>query len=165
MAKNNRIRVTKEFTLDMAHALDHYDGKCRHIHGHTFQLSITVIGHPEAGTDNPKSGMVMDFSILKNIIQKEIITTFDHSLVIHKDSPYKIIASEISHERIIPVPYSPTCENILLDFVNRVSPLLPEYIKLHSMKLRETPTSYAEWYANDQLQTAAVPGVMDQYSN
>jgi 6-pyruvoyltetrahydropterin/6-carboxytetrahydropterin synthase len=48
--------------------------------------------------------------------------------------------------------YQPTCENMLIDFKNRIQSLLPSNVKLISLKLKETPTSYAEWHAIDELQ-------------
>jgi 6-pyruvoyltetrahydropterin/6-carboxytetrahydropterin synthase len=35
------------------------------------------------------------------------------------------------------------------DFVNRIKPILPKSIKLFSLKLFETETAYAEWFASD----------------
>jgi 6-pyruvoyltetrahydropterin/6-carboxytetrahydropterin synthase len=47
------------------------------------------------------------------------------------------------------VPYQPTSENFLLDFAKRIAVLLPPGVSLHSMRLRETENSYAEWFADD----------------
>ncbi|MDR0941133.1 MAG: 6-carboxytetrahydropterin synthase, partial [Bacteroidales bacterium] len=44
-----KVRITKEFTFDMAHALFEYDGLCRNIHGHTYKLQVTLKG--EVNTD------------------------------------------------------------------------------------------------------------------
>ena len=68
-----RIRLTKEFSFESAHALEGYDGKCRHIHGHSYRLYVTIIGEPISDSVNPKYGMVMDFGDLKNIVNEEII--------------------------------------------------------------------------------------------
>ena len=59
------IRVTKEFRFEGAHALTGYDGKCRHIHGHSYRLFVTLKGDIKQVQDHPKSGMVVDFSDLK----------------------------------------------------------------------------------------------------
>jgi 6-pyruvoyltetrahydropterin/6-carboxytetrahydropterin synthase len=47
------------------------------------------------------------------------------------------------------VDYQPTCENLVSDFAGRITRLLPPGIKLHNLKLYETATSFAEWYASD----------------
>jgi 6-pyruvoyltetrahydropterin/6-carboxytetrahydropterin synthase len=45
--------------------------------------------------------------------------------------------------------YAPTCENILIDIVNRIKSNLPGNIRLEYVFLRETPRSYAEWCRED----------------
>ncbi|HEX2975249.1 MAG TPA: 6-carboxytetrahydropterin synthase, partial [Bacteroidales bacterium] len=47
------------------------------------------------------------------------------------------------------VDYQPTCENMVADFAARISAKLPGGISLFSLKLYETATSYAEWFAAD----------------
>ena len=59
------IRITKKFRFEAAHALYGYDGKCKNIHGHNYNLFVTVIGVPVNESTNVKYGMVMDFSDLK----------------------------------------------------------------------------------------------------
>ncbi|MDB9932969.1 6-carboxytetrahydropterin synthase, partial [Flavobacteriales bacterium] len=39
-----KIRVSKEFAFETAHALDMHDSKCRNIHGHSYKLTVTVLG-------------------------------------------------------------------------------------------------------------------------
>jgi 6-pyruvoyltetrahydropterin/6-carboxytetrahydropterin synthase len=51
---------------------------------------------------------------------------------------------------IILVDYQPTSEMMLIDFASRLSAKLPQNVKLYSLKLQETGTSHAEWYADDQ---------------
>jgi 6-pyruvoyltetrahydropterin/6-carboxytetrahydropterin synthase len=47
------------------------------------------------------------------------------------------------------VDYQPTCENLIADFAERIAAHLPSGVKLHSLKLYETATSYAEWFDSD----------------
>lgn len=146
----SKIRITKEFNFEMAHALYGYDGPCKNIHGHSYQLSVTLIGKPVRDKKNPKLGMILDFSDLKKIVENEIINPFDHSLVLNENTPHEAMAKKDSlFEKIILVNYQPTCENLLINFVQSIKTHLPKNIFLHHLKLRETPTSYAEWYAED----------------
>ncbi|HPT02046.1 MAG TPA: 6-carboxytetrahydropterin synthase [Bacteroidales bacterium] len=144
------VRLTKEFKFEMAHALKGYDGPCRNIHGHSYELIITVKGSPVTDESSPKLGMVMDFGELKKIVRSSIIDEFDHALVINRASAgeLQLLNSEIFGNAIL-VDYQPTSENFLIDFAGRIKPLLPAGISLHSMRLRETVTSYAEWFAED----------------
>lgn len=144
------IRVTKEFPFEMAHVLWNYDGPCKNVHGHSYRLFVTLKGIPAKDTMNPKNGMVLDFSDLKGIIKREIIDIFDHSVVlssdidVNKSNQFK----ELFGNTVL-VKYQPTCENLVADFAGRIAPYIPGNIKLHSLRLYETATSYAEWFASD----------------
>ena len=147
------IRITKHFDFETAHALYGYDGKCKNIHGHSYQLFVTLIGTPINDPSNVKHGMVMDFGELKVLVNHEIISKFDHTTVLNNLSPHKDLAntlSELNHHVVL-VDYQPTSENMLLDFAKRINHKLPINIKLHSLKLYETANSYAEWFADDNL--------------
>jgi 6-pyruvoyltetrahydropterin/6-carboxytetrahydropterin synthase len=150
----NKIRITKHFDFESAHALYGYDGKCKNIHGHSYHLYVTVIGEPIIDSENPKNGMVMDFGDLKVIVKKEIVTKFDHAVVLNENSPHKELANTINDysHKVVLVPYQPTSENMLLDFSERIQRQLPQNVLLHSLKLYETANSYAEWFADDQIQ-------------
>ena len=142
------IRITKEFTFDMAHALHGYSGKCANIHGHTYHLTVTVIGKPVTRESDPNLGMVIDFSILKKIVKEEVINIFDHALVLKETDPL-VVEINNGNRNLVKVQYQPTCENLLADFAERIGRHIKAPVKLHSLNLRETATSYASWYAED----------------
>jgi len=145
------IRVTKEFTFEMAHALLGYDGSCRFVHGHSYGLSVTVVGNPVEAINNPKLGMVIDFGDLKKIVKETVVDAFDHALVLNSQTPHgHFKESKDLFDKLILVDYQPTSENLVADFAGRIAGRLPEHIKLFSLKLRETATSYAEWFEGDQ---------------
>ena len=147
----NSIRITKQFSFETGHALYGYDGKCKNVHGHSYKLFVTVIGQPISDSSNVKFGMVIDFGDLKKIVKKEIVDKFDHATVFNKNTPHIELAKELSNRghHVILVDYQPTSEMMIIDFANKIRKHLPENIKLHSLKLQETETSFAEWYAED----------------
>ncbi len=148
----NRIRITKEFKFEMAHALMNYDGLCKNVHGHSYQLKITVIGQPNMEKGHPKHGMVMDFGDLKRIVKDHIVDVFDHALVLNSAMPAEVGEQlKASFEKVILLDYQPTSELMVIDFAKRLQANLPESVKLVSVLLRETVTSYAEWLASDQI--------------
>ena len=117
------IRLTKEFSFEAAHALDGYDGPCREIHGHSYRLFVTVKGCPADDDTNPKCGMVMDFGVLKSIVNEEVVSRFDHALVLRatrRDAPLRAVLAE-RFGNIVTVDYQPTCENMLGDFAARIA--------------------------------------------
>ncbi|MHA1754105.1 MAG: 6-pyruvoyl trahydropterin synthase family protein [Candidatus Odinarchaeia archaeon] len=121
-----RILVTKEFEFDASHQLENPDfsqkwnkdtfGKCNNLHGHRFKLVVTVLGTPDS-----KNGMVINFNKLKKIVNSKIIDKLDHS---NLNEFCKL----------------PTCENLIVE----IWKLLEKELPLYSLKLYETPTSYAE---------------------
>lgn len=144
------IRVTREFHFEMAHVLWNYDGPCRNVHGHSYKLYVTVSGNPVDDPSNPKHGMVIDFTDLKRIVKKEILEIFDHSVVVSSNYDQgRLEKLSALFGNVVPVVYQPTCENLVSDFASRISRYLPGDVKLHSLKLYETATSYAEWFASD----------------
>ena len=146
-----RIRITKEFTFETGHALYGYDGKCRNVHGHSYKLSVTVIGTPIQEEGHKKLGMVIDFGDLKQIVKEEVVDPFDHATVFNSTTPHVDLAStlEKSGHKVILADYQPTSENMVIDFAGKIRARLPESLQLHSLQLRETGTAYAEWHASD----------------
>lgn len=138
----------------MAHALSGYDGPCRNIHGHTYTLSVTVRGRVIHNPDNPKNGMVLDFSFIKHIVREQILETFDHALVLNSESAdHRAIADSILEQngKLVNASFQPTCENMLLRFAELLQPFFKSDLELLQMKLVETPTSYAEWFLEDNI--------------
>ncbi len=145
------IRITKQFNFETGHALYGYDGKCKNVHGHSYKLSVTVIGEPISDNTQVKYGMVIDFSDLKKIVKDEIVDVFDHATVFNKNTPHVELAKELKDRghHVILVDYQPTSEMMVIDFAKKIQPKLPTNVRLFSLRLQETETSFAEWFASD----------------
>ena len=145
------IRITKQFNFETGHALYGYDGKCKNVHGHSYKLSVTVIGKPISDNTQVKYGMVIDFSDLKKIVKDEIVDVFDHATVFNKNTPHVELAKELKDRghHVILVDYQPTSEMMVIDFAEKIQKHLPEKIDLFSLRLQETESSFAEWFASD----------------
>ncbi|MDO4880264.1 MAG: 6-carboxytetrahydropterin synthase [Capnocytophaga sp.] len=148
-----KIRITKKFDFEAGHALFGYDGKCKNIHGHSYKLFVTVIGEPIEDNSHIKNGMVIDFGDLKSIVNQEIIKPFDHSVIFNRLSPHKSIGEKLQAEghNVIMVDYQPTSENLIIDFAKKIQAQLPKSVSLFSLRLQETESSFAEWFASDNL--------------
>ena len=149
---SSTVRITKEFKFEAGHALFGHDGLCKNVHGHSYKLSVTLIGRPIEDTSNAKFGMVMDFSDLKNIVNELVVKPFDHATILNINSPHLKLADNMEQwgHKIIRVSYQPTSENMVIDFAEKIGAKLPSHLKLHHLILRETETCYAEWHASDQ---------------
>jgi 6-pyruvoyltetrahydropterin/6-carboxytetrahydropterin synthase len=97
--------------------------------------------------------MVIDFTDLKKIVKEEIVDQFDHATVFNETTPHLELAKELESRghHVILVDYQPTSENMVVDFSKRIISRLPENIALFSLKLQETESSFAEWFASDNL--------------
>lgn len=110
-----------------------------------------MIGKPITDTSNVKFGMVIDFGDLKKIVKEEIVDVFDHATVFNQNTPHIELANELKNRghHVILVNYQPTSENMVIDFAEKIKNRLPHNIQLHSLKLQETESSFAEWYQSD----------------
>lgn len=145
-----KIRVTKEFNFEMAHALWNYDGACRNIHGHSYKLFVTLVGEPISDSNHPKFGMVLDFKDLKQLIKGPVVEFLDHSLVVYREADGETLTLvREMYEKVHVFDFQPTCENLVLYIVEKIQALLSPEIELHAVKMYETATSFAEWFADD----------------
>jgi len=112
---------------------------------------VTVIGSPIEEKGAVKLGMVIDFSDLKKIVKEEVVDVFDHATVFNKNTPHIELAKELTNRghAVILADYQPTSENMVLDFADKIKARLPKNIALFSLKLQETDSSFAEWFASD----------------
>jgi 6-pyruvoyltetrahydropterin/6-carboxytetrahydropterin synthase len=117
---------------------------------HSYKLSVTVIGSPIENRNDVKFGMVIDFTDLKKSSKKK--EQFDHATVLTKRHRTVELAKELINRghHVILVDYQPTSENMVVDFSKE---LLPDCQKDQAffLKLQETESSFAEWYASDNL--------------
>ncbi len=110
----------------MAHALHEYDGLCRNIHGHSYNLEITIAGNVFRSPGHPKDGMVIDFHELKMLVKTHITEKLDHALMVNSlINPQHLEALATTTSRIIVVDFQPTTENILQYIADTLIPLLP----------------------------------------
>ena len=136
------LRLTKRFTFEMAHALPSYQGKCHNIHGHSYKLYVTVEGTPLQQSGASADGMVLDFGILKSIIEQHIIEPFDHALVLPRQEEALSLGGLSA--KLVWVNFQPTTENLLMHFAHLLENAFPQGTRLYSLKLYETESSCAE---------------------
>ena len=134
--------------MEMAHALYGYDGLCKNIHGHSYRLWVTLRGPVLEERGHEKDGMVLDFGLLKRLVKPHIIDKYDHSFVLNANSSHANIDLS-AFEKVYLLPYQPTSENLVNDFVSIIKNQLPDNIELYKVVLSETANSFAEWCLDD----------------
>ena len=100
------FRVTREIEFCYGHRLMHYDGKCKHLHGHNGRLVITLAGE---ALDN--RGILVDFGDIKKTIQKRVDDNLDHNLLLSREDPILPLLQK-QNERVFIMDSNPTAENI-----------------------------------------------------
>ena len=109
------MKIAKEFTFDSAHFLKDYHGKCENLHGHTYRMRVVMDGEIQP------NGLVMDFTKIKEIVNKEVVDVWDHSN----------INDTLEHASV---------ENMCIWAWERLKPVLSELIEI---RIWETPTAFA----------------------
>ncbi|KGQ45936.1 6-carboxytetrahydropterin synthase QueD [Gallibacterium anatis] len=138
------LKVAKEFSFDMAHLLDGHDGKCQNLHGHTYKLQVIVSGETE--DNGAKKGMVIDFADLKRAVNELIISPMDHAFIYDQSSERETKIAQLLQQlnsKTFALPVRSTAENLAQFIFQRLQENVGFH--LHSIRLWETPTSFAEY--------------------
>lgn len=125
--------ISARFEVPMGHRLQRHNGKCRFLHGHNYEIEVTVSASIE-----PITGMVMDFSELKKIV-KPLLDSMDHALMLEDSDPWvEIVQGNNLHpdleSKLLVVPYPPTAENIAKNL--RLMLMAELRVKLELLALR-----------------------------
>lgn len=154
--------ITKEYHISAAHCLPNHKnpdgtpGQCSRLHGHNYKFEVSL-----TGVVDPITGFVMDFGILKNLLDR-VIGPWDHRFLSHlsegdlefiqdmkNDTPgidmifTSLGLSEITS--IVPLGIPTTAENLGRLIVQQLSGELPATITTIGVTVWETPTSWAYW--------------------
>lgn len=137
------MKISKIFTFDASHMLDGHDGKCQNLHGHTYQLEVTVASI--LINEGAKAGMVMDFADLKTWVKQTILEPFDHAFLYHGNNERESqIAALLEgwQMKTLCLNQRTTAEYLAIEMYHRLQAV---DVPVCRIKLWETPTSYAEY--------------------
>jgi 6-pyruvoyltetrahydropterin/6-carboxytetrahydropterin synthase len=112
------VRVKRVFDFEAAHVLPHHPGKCSRLHGHSYRLAVTVDRPVDAAT-----GLAIDFSELKSVVQREAVEALDHVYV------NDFIAN-------------PSAENMAVWIWGRLAPCLPGLVEVELWETRRCAVVY-----------------------
>lgn len=142
------LRLTKIFYFEMAHAIYGYSGACKNIHGHSYELQVTVSSVHDYKDYIPAQGFVIDFKDIKKLVNIAVIEYFDHKMVLSRNFLMEN-PSFSSQKNLVAWEVEPTAENILLYIKQALNEKMRGELKLVQLKLYETKDSYAEWILDD----------------
>lgn len=134
--------LTVEHSMDAAHFLSGYNGKCSNIHGHRWRVIVNVMKE-ELKKEGPERGMVFDFKELKDIIKKEV-DFFDHSLIVEEGSLKKKTIDALLDEefKIEFVKFRPTAEEFAKYFFDKIE---SKGYRVSKVQVYETPNNCATY--------------------
>jgi 6-pyruvoyltetrahydropterin/6-carboxytetrahydropterin synthase len=103
-------------------------GKCanRNGHGHNYTLEVTV-----AGSVDPTSGFVVDLKEMKDILEREVVSAYDHRHLNLEVPEFKTTI--------------PTTENIAIAIWRLLDNKIP-HAKLHRVRIYEMPDLFSDYY-------------------
>lgn len=129
-----------EKSFDSAHFLAGYEGKCKNIHGHRWNVEIEVKSE-ELEKEGQLRGMCVDFSTLKDELEQET-DFFDHALIIEKDSLMAKTLEALFEEgfNLKIVDFRPTAENFARYFYDRFK---ERGYQVNKATVYETPSNCA----------------------
>jgi 6-pyruvoyltetrahydropterin/6-carboxytetrahydropterin synthase len=147
-------RIKRWVETDTGHRVPNHKSKCRHFHGHRYRWEAVIEGDVVTQRGVSEEGMLMDFSDISRILEKEIHDLVDHSFLVYEGDQKAIDALEMmgdAHRTVI-LPFIPTAENLAewaFNIVNKnIKSSYGNMLKLVSFNVRETPKSWASWDIN-----------------
>ena len=144
--------ITKTIEIDMGHRVPNHKSKCRNLHGHRYKIEVGVDDKVITTKEDSSEGMVIDFGDLKQIMMDIIDKQFDHGFVMSEDDEFAEWFSVYKNkgQKIIFVDFIPTAENLAKMWYHMIKgPLEKKKIKIHHVKVWETPTSTAMYKNED----------------
>ena len=146
-----RVTACKEITFDCAHMLSGHKALCKNLHGHTYKVQISITG--EQIVEGSSADMVIDFKNLKEVIDRAIISRFDHA-IIFSGTEFRNEAENALFDwaqkynmRFFEMPRRTTAEDMSIYFRELITwefrhiGYIPAEV---NVRVYETPTSFAE---------------------
>jgi len=142
------MKIVKIIQWDMGHRVLNHRSVCKGLHGHRYKAEICVSGDLVSDLDVSEVGMVIDFADIKKISKDFIQEKLDHAFMVwEKDEELLSFFNNSSGHKPVIVPFTPTAENVASYIFHEIQDKFKDRyetdLKLHSIKLWETPTSYA----------------------
>ena len=136
-------RISKEFTFAMGHRLSCHKGACKNFHGHNYKIEVGI-----KSKELNEDGMVIDFSVLKKIVNM-FLDGMDHALMVN-DVDHEIVVQVeklLPFIKIIETPFEPTAENMAREIFVNVGEKLKEGwdVEMDYVTVYETDTYKATY--------------------
>ena len=143
------MRITRRLEFDAGHRIPNHESRCRHLHGHRYALEVTLSGEVIATPGSAREGMVMDFSEIRTIAQRELVDRWDHAfLAWREDGAVVDFLATLPEHRTVLFDRPPTAEHLastafaVLDRAYRDE--YGNHLRLERVRIYETPNCWAD---------------------
>ena len=142
------MKIGKIIQWDMGHRVLNHRSICKGLHGHRYKAEICVEGELVLESGASEEGMVIDFADIKKVALKFIQAELDHAFMVwDKDEELLEFFNKSKGHKPVIVPFTPTAENvaayIFQQLQDKFTDVFKTGLRLQSVKLWETPSSYA----------------------
>ncbi len=143
------FHITRHLEFDAGHRIPNHDGQCRHLHGHRYQIEVTLSGQIVEVQGGADEGMLMDFGHIKSILQEIIVEPWDHSFFVAKSDQIMMdFLQSIPGHKTTVIDGVPTAENLARIAFDTLAPKFKEIyqgrVYLKQLRLYETPNCWAD---------------------
>ena len=140
------ISLMRQISFCAGHRLLGHEGKCANLHGHNYVAEIYV-----SGAEFDSLGRVVDFAVINRLFKGWIDENWDHGMIIFNEDTEALNAlSAVTPNRVFPLPYNPTAENMARYLLTEVGPKLLDSIKGYDLRL----TKVVIWETDKSSATA-----------
>ena len=143
------MRITRRLEFDSGHRIPNHQSECRHLHGHRYAIEITLAGDVVQAAGDARHGMVMDFSEVKLIAQREVVDAWDHAFLAWRDDRVVVdfLATLPAHRTVL-FDSPPTAEHLAESAFRSLDRAYRDeygnHLRLEQVRLYETPNCWAD---------------------
>jgi 6-pyruvoyltetrahydropterin/6-carboxytetrahydropterin synthase len=136
------MKITKEYSWEMAHLLLNHKGRCKNIHGHSYKAIFEIDSWVTRDAGASYDGMVIDYGDLTEFA--EVIDNLDHCFMVHEATEEQANFREVYEKlrldsnRLLIVGFNPTAENIAEYIYNKVSKNINNTLFTLKVTVKET---------------------------
>lgn len=143
------LEITRKLEFDAGHRIPNHHGQCKHLHGHRYQLEITISGEMIQKSGASDEGMVLDFGQIKQIAKEQLVDLWDHAFLVAKaDTEILNFLNKLPNHKTVILDEIPTVENLAKKAFAMLAPLIEKEfegrIYLKKIRLYETPNCWAD---------------------
>lgn len=143
------MQITRRLEFDAGHRIPNHRSQCRHLHGHRYAIEITLSGDTSRAAGAADEGMVMDYSEVKAIAQRELVDAWDHAFLVYAgDEVVAAFLRTLPGHKTVELGFVPTAENLAAEAFRILDAAyhdaLGTHLRLERVRLYETPNNWAD---------------------